>query len=117
MRHDLQSVLTKRMILMKRSTLALVIFSVLLMLPSLMYAQTPAGKVHGHVTDPSGAVIPGASIVLRNTSGLMIAAKSGSAGAYELKSVAPGTYTLLVGAKGFAPVKQDLVVVAGQDKK
>ena len=79
-------------------------------------AQTPTGRLHGQVTDPSGAVIPNAGITLKNGSGLTIAAKSDGAGAYEVK-VAPGQYSVTVTAKGFTPSASQVEVVAGQDRK
>jgi hypothetical protein len=79
-------------------------------------AQAPSGRLHGQVTDPSGAVIPNATIILKNSSGLTIAAKSDSAGAYDVK-VAPGKYTVTVQAKGFTASTSQMEIVASQDRK
>jgi Carboxypeptidase regulatory-like domain len=79
-------------------------------------AQAPSGRLHGQITDPSGAVIPNANITLKNSSGLTIAAKSDGAGVYDVK-VAPGKYTVTVSAKGFTPSASPMEVVAGQDRK
>jgi hypothetical protein len=84
---------------------------------SPMFAQAPTGRLHGQVTDPTGAVIPGASVTVKNSSGLVVAAQSGGAGEYEFRNLAPGKYTVTVIAKGFAPATQEVEIVAGQAKK
>jgi Carboxypeptidase regulatory-like domain len=89
----------------------------LLALPASLLGQAASGRLHGQVTDPSGAVIPGATISLKNSSGLTVPAKSDGAGAYEIKSLAPGTYTLSVSAKGFTKAALQVEIAAGQDKK
>ncbi|HZD96000.1 MAG TPA: carboxypeptidase regulatory-like domain-containing protein, partial [Candidatus Sulfotelmatobacter sp.] len=78
---------------------------------------TPAGRLQGQITDPTGAVIPGATITLKNSSGLVVAANSGGAGEYEFRNLAPGKYTVSVTAKGFVPTRQEIEIVAGQAKK
>src|SRR5262245_60568119 len=88
----------------------------LLVLAGALPAQSPAGRLHGQVTDPSGAVIPGATIALKNASGLTIPAKSDGAGNYDIKSLTPGKYTVTVSAKGFRPLTATVEVAAGQDK-
>jgi hypothetical protein len=83
---------------------------------SSLLAQSP-GRLHGQVMDPSGAVIPGAAITLKNSSGLSVPVNSDGSGAYEVKGLAPGTYTVTVTSKGFVPVSLPAVIAAGQDKK
>ncbi|MGC2698145.1 MAG: carboxypeptidase regulatory-like domain-containing protein [Candidatus Angelobacter sp.] len=82
-----------------------------------MLAQSPVGRLQGQIMDPTGAVIPGAAITVKNSSGLVVAATSGGAGEYAFRNLAPGTYTVSVTAKGFAPVTQEIEIVAGQEKK
>ncbi|HEY6309005.1 MAG TPA: carboxypeptidase regulatory-like domain-containing protein [Candidatus Angelobacter sp.] len=89
----------------------------LLGLPASLLGQAAPGRLHGQVTDPSGAVIPGATISLKSSSGLTVPAKSDGAGAYDIKSLAPGTYTLSVSAKGFTKAALRVEIAAGQDKK
>ncbi len=60
------------------------------------------GSVTGRVTDPSGAVIPGATIVLVDKStNVKTSAESNSAGLYFIENVVAGTYDLLVTRDGF----------------
>jgi len=66
-----------------------------------LYAQT-FGEVTGRVTDPSGAVIPGASLALTNvnTSAVRNVATT-EAGVYTLPSIPPGLYRLRTELPGF----------------
>lgn len=81
------------------TTLLLVILGILSV--NCLYAQT-FGEVTGRVTDPSGAVVPGASLTLTNvnTDG-MRNARTTDAGLYTLPSVPPGTYRLTTEVPGF----------------
>jgi uncharacterized membrane protein YgcG len=65
--------------------------------------QTGTAIVRGSVTDPSGAAVPGAAIQLTDSSGRIVSATSSRDGAYELRGLAPGKYSLKVSANGFEP--------------
>ena len=58
--------------------------------------------ISGHVTDPSGAVIPGAAITCTGADGAALSATSDAAGRYVFAGLPPGRYTVLVHADGFA---------------
>jgi Carboxypeptidase regulatory-like domain len=75
-------------------------------------AQAVSGEVHGTVTDPSGALIPSATLVLKGPEGATKSATSGRDGAYRFTGVVPGTYQLTVFAQGFASLDIENVVVA-----
>ena len=66
-----------------------------------LFAQT-FGEVTGRVTDPSGAVIPGASITLTNvnTSGVRNVVTT-EPGTYTFPSIPPGVYRLRTELPGF----------------
>ena len=68
--------------------------------PCHLLAQT--GSLHGHVTDPSGAVIPQATVTVAPASGQAVHAVTDAQGSYEIKALAPGTYTVTSAARGFA---------------
>jgi hypothetical protein len=89
----------------------------LLSVTSPLAAQAPVSRLHGQVADPSGAVIPGADISLKNPGGLVVTAKSDGLGSYAIKDLAPGKYTLTVTEQGFAPFTKQITVAAGQDNK
>lgn len=66
------------------------------------WAQFSA-TVTGTVVDPSGAVVPNATLKLTNDgTGQVVTATSNSAGAFTFPSLAPGHYHLKTIAKGFA---------------
>lgn len=78
-------------------------------------AQTPKGSVHGTVADPTGAMIPSATIVLSNDSGVVKTVLAGGDGAFVIDHVIPGRYSLVVTASGFAPATiPDVAVSSGQ---
>lgn len=67
-------------------------------------AQT--GSISGTVTDPSGAVIPGAKVTATNVdTKASRSIETGGAGSYALTNLAVGTYDVEVEAKGFAIAK------------
>ncbi len=83
---------------MKRS-LVLVLLSVFAVLSVWAQATT---QVSGIVSDPSGAVIPNASLEIENlATGLKRTGASDAQGAYAFLQVAPGKYKLTVKANGF----------------
>ncbi|MGD1156838.1 MAG: carboxypeptidase-like regulatory domain-containing protein [Terriglobia bacterium] len=61
------------------------------------------GRIRGVVTDPSGAVIAGATVTVTNVAtGVSTTVPSGADGYYEAPQlVAPGTYQVVVAATGF----------------
>jgi hypothetical protein len=71
--------------------------------PALSRAQTTAsGTVSGQVVDQQNAVIPGAQILLTDTStNISLSTTSNEAGRYVFVDVAPGTYNLSVTKQGF----------------
>jgi hypothetical protein len=70
-------------------------------------AQEFRGTISGTVSDEKGALIPGASITVRETStGTENHTVSDSAGQYVVPFLLPGTYTLDATAQGFAEFKR-----------
>jgi Carboxypeptidase regulatory-like domain/TonB dependent receptor len=62
-----------------------------------------AAALNGSVRDSSGAVVPGAKIVLKSTTtGFTQITKSNGTGNYSLLNIAPGTYVLTASMTGFA---------------
>jgi Carboxypeptidase regulatory-like domain len=77
-------------------------FAFLLLLPGLLCAQGYFGTVSGELTDPSGAMVAGAKVVLIDQEkGFTFATTSDSAGRYLFTSVPPGLYTVSVEVPGF----------------
>ena len=80
-------------------------------------AQSPSVVLHGVVADPSGAVIPGATITIKKNGVQPVTTKTDGAGAYEIKGLAPGTYTVSVAAKGFSVVSREIEVTGQPEQK
>src|SRR5947207_1086579 len=75
-------------------------------------AQLYTGSITGVVQDPSGAVVPNASVVLvDNDKGLKYSARTDSSGRYVLRSLPPSTYTIRVEATGFRSEEQHAIVI------
>ena len=108
---------------MKNKAMLSLISAVLLLcgtLPAVTQTQTTSaqaqtGSIHGTVADPSGAVVPSATVTLTSQSGASKFALSGGDGAFVIDSLEPGSYTISVSAEGFAPFDPLAVeVVAGK---
>jgi hypothetical protein len=79
------------------------------------YAQTFRGAINGNVTDPSGAVVAGASVKATNeATGIVLSTVTTSGGAFAFQDIPLGTYKITVTASGFSTSTVDKVnVVAG----
>jgi len=66
-------------------------------------AQAQTGSIQGAVTDPSGAMIPSATITLSSQSSPARSATSGADGTFAIDKLEPGRYILSASAEGFAP--------------
>jgi len=80
----------------------MVVAGLLILLSSTVWAQLYTGTVTGLVSDPSGAVVPGAQVQLTDEQkGYVFTATSDTSGSYLFRSVPPGTYKVDVRATGF----------------
>src|SRR5215831_2273910 len=74
-----------------------------------------SGDIAGTVTDPSGAVIPNATLTLKsNDTGATQTRTTNAQGAYRFSLLAPGTYTVSVTASGFQATQKQVTVTVGQ---
>jgi hypothetical protein len=89
-----------------------VVLSLIAVLPSS--AQQATGSLHGQVTDPSGAAISGASVIMTPANGSPIVVQSNGQGMYEFKNLPAGQYTLTVSAAGFTLYENQSVAIADQ---
>src|ERR1700677_4670831 len=70
--------------------------------------------ITGKVADPTGAVIAGASVEVKQAGGAAFKATTNGAGIYIVPSLLASDYTVTVTAKGFATVEQKLTILVGQ---
>ena len=74
--------------------------------------------VRGHVADPSGALIPGATITLTTTSGADVASVAADAsGSFLIKGLKPGDYKIRAVSDGFAPFQSGILTLAANQAK
>src|SRR5438477_6692579 len=92
----------------------LVIIFLFLLSATLLSAQTGSGALRGQVTDPSGAAISGASVIMTPPTGSPVVVQTNGQGTYEFKSLPAGKYTLTIAAPGFSLYENDNVVIADQ---
>jgi Carboxypeptidase regulatory-like domain len=94
-------------------TRSLFIICVLIGAAAAALAQAGRGSISGLVTDPSGAIIPDASVVAQSqATGLKLTTTSNSSGLYSFISLAPGKYQITAGAKGFETLVERNITVS-----
>ena len=77
-------------------------------------AQREAGQITGTITDPSGAVISGATVTATSlNTGAERATITNSTGSYVIAGLKPDTYRVTVETKGFRKRTQTVEVAVG----
>ncbi|PYU01432.1 MAG: hypothetical protein DMG38_03990 [Acidobacteria bacterium] len=77
-----------------------------------VWSQTVQGVITGTVTDPTGAVVPNATVTITNVgTNIPQTTTTGSDGSYRFPLVPPGTYTVEIKAGNFATVRVSGIVV------
>jgi hypothetical protein len=75
----------------------------------------PSGALTGIVTDPSGALVPSATLTLSPLSGPPLTADTDPQGAFRFTAIPPGAYALTIEARGFRQEQRDdLQIQPGQ---
>ncbi|MGI8740956.1 MAG: carboxypeptidase regulatory-like domain-containing protein [Bryobacteraceae bacterium] len=94
-----------------------ILLSISLLEAPVLRAQVYAGTLTGVVSDPSGAVVPGAQAVLTDEQkGFKYSAATDTGGRYVLRSLPPGNYSLLVSAPGMRSYSQPgITLTIGQN--
>jgi len=71
------------------------------------FAQETVGGIRGQVTDPTGAVIPGATVTVAGPALMRPQTmQTDAAGTYAFLTLPPGTYELTAASDGFVPTKR-----------
>lgn len=85
-----------------------------LLTASLGSAQQPTGSITGTVTDPSGAVVPRASVTITNKdTAARVAVETTPAGIYSSGSLLPGPYELRIEVSGFKTALLEVTAQVG----
>ena len=90
---------------------------VVCLLSWLAFAQSQNGRILGTVTDPSGAVVVGAKVVITDSErGISQTYTSNASGDYVAPTLRPGLYTITAEAAGFKKLERPSIrVEVGQD--
>src|SRR5271166_5720736 len=102
--------------LRKRTTSLMAVLVVAAALaPSLIAQSLVSGDLTGTVTDPSGAVVPNATVALKsNSTGATRTTTTNANGAYRFSLLPPGNYSVTVSAQGFNKTDTTASVAVGQ---
>ena len=92
---------------LRPAVLRLLLATCLLLCTVSALAQTTAGRIFGNLTDPSGAAVAGATVVVTNVQrGTSRTLTTDQSGAYAAPDLQPGTYKIHVEARGFKSVER-----------
>jgi len=88
----------------------LIVFA--LVFAGLAFPQGAVGTLNGTVTDPAGAIVPGATVVaMNNATSVESKTTTTSSGDYTLPYLPSGTYTIRVSAPGFRTATAENVIL------
>ncbi|HWZ41912.1 MAG TPA: TonB-dependent receptor [Candidatus Saccharimonadales bacterium] len=100
-----------------RNLMALIAVSLMMAMCIPASGQVLKGSILGTVSDPQGAVVPGASVKVTNTAtGVSQTTTSDNSGLFRFSLLQAGDYKIEITAKGFkTAVQSNFLVGAGQD--
>ncbi|HEX8188345.1 MAG TPA: TonB-dependent receptor [Pyrinomonadaceae bacterium] len=91
-----------------------VLAALLAALSATAFAQLETGQITGRVTDPNGAVVPGAAVTVRSVeNGSARSATADEEGVYTVTNLLPGIYEVTIEAQSFAKSAQRVQVTVG----
>ena len=93
--------------------LTFLFFVSILMMPGFVHGQARTeGQLSGTVQDPSGALVPDATLTVdQESTGFTTTVTTNASGSYVFANLQPGTYKLTINAKGFGTKVYNEVVV------
>ena len=114
---SLQSLMGTADLMNRRLRIAFLCLVVALLSSPSLRGQVITGSVTGQVTDPSAAVVPGATVTVTNQGkGVASTAVTSDSGEYVVPLLPIGTYSVTVSKEGFRTSNsRDIRVTAGSD--
>ena len=95
--------------------LAMIGATLLFLTPNTIAQNVVTGGISGTVTDPSGAVVPNATINLKsNSTGETQTTTTSTTGLFNFPLLKPGSYSVTIAQSGFKGVSQKVDVLLGQ---
>ena len=99
-----------------RILLMLIALATLCVLPLGANAQTDSGRIAGTVTDATGGLVPGATVVVKNErTGEERTTTTNEEGYFIVSSLRPSTYTVTANAKDLSAKTTNVQVMVGQE--
>jgi hypothetical protein len=90
---------------------ALFVIAIFLLCVKVSAQTASSGSIQGIVTDPTKAVVPGATVEIRNpVSGFVRSATTDASGHFTIPNVPFNPYHLTITRQGFSPYSQDIDV-------
>jgi hypothetical protein len=82
---------------------------------NLSWSQASFSSLRGTITDPSGAVIPGATVTIVNKATSLTSAQTANgSGEYQFQQVVPGTYVVTANGSGFGSQSKQADLLVNQ---
>jgi carboxypeptidase family protein len=85
-----------------------------LLLVVAIAARAQQTGINGTVTDPSGAIVIGAKVEVKQAGGATFVATTNSVGAYIIPTLVAADYTVTVSAPGFGTIDEKITILVGQ---
>jgi outer membrane receptor protein involved in Fe transport len=80
----------------------LLLAAMMVLVPLARAQNANTGEIKGSVMDPSGAVVPGATVSIKNVqTGVVTPTTTNQSGLYDVPFLAPGDYTITFSKEGF----------------
>jgi hypothetical protein len=99
-----------------RVSLLIVALATLVLFPLPANAQTDQGRIAGTVTDANGALVPGATIVIKNErTGEERTATTSDVGYFIVSALRPSTYSVTANAKDLSAKTTNIELLVGQE--
>jgi hypothetical protein len=105
-------------VLLQASRILLIVIALatLCMLPLSTKAQTDQGRIAGTVTDSNGALVPGATVIVKNErTGEERTATTNETGYFIVSALRPSNYSVTVTAKDLSANTNNIQVLVGQE--
>ncbi|MEP6945088.1 MAG: TonB-dependent receptor [Acidobacteriota bacterium] len=88
------------------------IFCVLICVGQGFAQSAVSGAISGKVSDPQGAVVPNAAVIITNIdTNAAVTVNTSDEGVFRVSNLAPGTYRVETTVSGFAPAKVERAIV------
>src|SRR5580698_2251600 len=85
---------------------------VILLAPLARGQNSNTGELKGSVTDPSGAVVLGVSVFIKNVqTGVVTPTTTNQSGLYDVPFLAPGKYAITFSKQGFSEFRREGIVL------